>query len=155
MRPYKKILWFFPLGFGQSPDSNSTLQNQDHSQSDFKLPTRTFDFGLAVALHNARKKEYGEQSAATSELNDIWETADRQYMRTLKIARIAFQNHPKADKAVMLFGRRKESLSEWLEQAQAFYANILNDSELMNALTQYGYTTEKLRPAAIPVFGRP
>ncbi len=99
----------------------------------------------AVALQNAQKKEYGEQVAATSELYDIWETADQQYMRTIKIARIAFQDHPKADKAVMLFGRRKESLSGWLEQAQAFYANILNDSELMNALTQYGYTTEKLQ----------
>lgn len=39
-----------------------------------------------AALHNAQKKEYGEQVAATSELNDIWETADRQYMKTLKVA---------------------------------------------------------------------
>lgn len=99
----------------------------------------------AVALQNSQKKEYGGQVAATSELNDIWETADHQYMRTLKIARVAFQDHPKADKAVMLFGRRKESLSGWLEQAQAFYANIQSDADLMKALTQYGYTTEKLQ----------
>ncbi|MGE5605242.1 MAG: hypothetical protein ACM3YE_06065 [Bacteroidota bacterium] len=99
----------------------------------------------AVALQNAQKKEYGDQIAATSELNDIWETADRQYMRTLKIARIAFQDHPKADKAVMLFGRRKESLSGWLEQAQSFYSNIQNDADLLNALSKYGYSPESLQ----------
>jgi hypothetical protein len=98
-----------------------------------------------IALQNAQKKEYGDQVAATSELNDIWETADRQYMKTLKIARIAFEDHPKADRAVMLFGQRKESLSGWLAQAQLFYANILNDAELMESLAEYGYTTEKIQ----------
>lgn len=102
-------------------------------------------FEEAMALQNTQKKEYGDQVAATSELNDIWETADQQYMKTLKIARVAFQDHPKADKAVVLFGRRKESLSGWLAQAQTFYANILKDNDLMNALSLYGYTTEKLQ----------
>lgn len=102
-------------------------------------------FEEAMALQNTQKKEYGDQVAATSELNDIWETADQQYMKTLKIARVAFQDHPKADKAVVLFGRRKESLSGWLAQAQTFYANILKDTDLMNALALYGYTTEKLQ----------
>lgn len=80
-----------------------------------------------------------------SQLYDLWETADRQYKKTLKIARIAFQDHPKADKAVVLFGRRKESLSGWLAQAQTFYANILKDNDLLDALAQYGYTAEKLQ----------
>lgn len=101
-----------------------------------------------MALQNTQKKEYGDQVAATSELNDLWETADQQYKKTLKIARIAFQDHPKADKAVMLFGRRKESLSGWLQQAQAFYANIQNDADLMNALSKYGYSSERLQQEA-------
>jgi uncharacterized protein (DUF3084 family) len=57
---------------------------------------------------------------------------------------VAFQEKIKADKATMLYGSRKRSLSGWLEQAQAFYANILNDNDLMNALSQYGYSQEKL-----------
>lgn len=101
-----------------------------------------------IALQNTQKKEYGDQVAATSELNDLWETAEQQYKKTLKIARIAFQDHPKADKAVMLFGRRKESLSGWLQQAQAFYANIQNDADLMNALSKYGYSSERLQQEA-------
>lgn len=98
-----------------------------------------------VALQNAQSKEYGDQVAATSELYDLWKTADRQYMKTLKIARIAFLDHPKADRAVMLFGQRKESLSGWLAQAQLFYANILNDADLMDSLAEYGYTSEKIQ----------
>jgi len=98
----------------------------------------------AAALQNAQKKEYGEQVAATAELNSIWEVAHQQYIKTLKIARVAFQENVKADKAAMLYGRRKVSLSGWLEQAQAFYTNILSDSDFMNALSQYGYSQEKL-----------
>lgn len=45
----------------------------------------------------------------------------------------------------MLFGRRKQSLSGWLEQAQVFYANITNDDAMINALTEYGYTAAKLK----------
>jgi hypothetical protein len=37
-----------------------------------------------AALHNARKKEYGDRIAATSELNAIWKTADRRYMRLFR-----------------------------------------------------------------------
>ena len=84
----------------------------------------------AVALQNAQKKEYGDQVAATAELNDVWDQARQQYIRTLKIARIAFNKNIKADKATMLFGRRKESLSGWLAQAQIFYANILKDTHI-------------------------
>lgn len=99
----------------------------------------------AAALQNKQKKEYGEQIAATAELDQAWEEAERQYIRTLKIARVAFQKNVKADKAAMLYGSRKRSLSGWLEQAQAFYANILGDSNFINSLAEYGYTQEKLQ----------
>ncbi len=101
-----------------------------------------------AALHNVQKKEYGEQVAATSELNDIWDTADRQYMKTLKIARVAFKDNIKADKAIMLFGDRKQSLSGWLEQARAFYSNIINDPGMLATIGEYGYLPEKLREEA-------
>lgn len=31
----------------------------------------------ALELHNAQKQEYGDQVAATTELNELWVTADR------------------------------------------------------------------------------
>lgn len=125
------------------PDVKTALAAYGYSEE--TLATGKTLYNEAIALQNTRKKEYGDQIAATSKLYDIWETANRQYMKTLKIARVAFQELPKADKAVMLFGKRKERLSGWLEQAQAFYANILSDADLMNALFQYGYSLEKLK----------
>lgn len=98
----------------------------------------------ATLLQNTRKKEYGEQIAATAELRDIRETAQQQYMKTIKIARIALKESAKASKAIMLYGVRKRSLSGWLEQAQAFYANLLSDGEFITSLSAYGYTQERL-----------
>ncbi len=131
----------------------------ENSLSDNGIKTALADFGYteeklnagkqlydeAAALQNAQKKEYGDQVAATAELNEIWETAHQQYIRTLKIARVAFNDNIKADKATMLFGRRKQSLSGWLEQAQAFYKNLLNDTAFLTTLSAFGYTEEKLQ----------
>jgi hypothetical protein len=99
----------------------------------------------AIELDSFQKMKYGEQVAATTELKSLWEAAKQQYMQTLKIARVAFREIVKANKAIFLYGARKRTLSEWLLQAQVFYANILNDSELINALSGYGYSPEKLR----------
>lgn len=97
-----------------------------------------------TALQNTQKREYGEQIAATSDLNDFRETAKQQYMKTLKIARVALKKCAKADKATMLFGIRKRSLYGWFEQAHAFYANLLGDADFISLLSAYGYTQEKL-----------
>jgi anion-transporting ArsA/GET3 family ATPase len=48
----------------------------------------------------------------------------------------------------MLFGDRKRSLSGWLEQARAFYTNLLGDSGFLTALSAYGYTQAKLEQEA-------
>lgn len=100
------------------------------------------------ALHSLQKQKYGEQMEATAELQKAWKTAKQQYMKTLKIARIAFRKNIKAEYATILHGIRKQSLSAWLAQAQLFYTNILGDSELMDALSDYGYTPEKLKEEA-------
>lgn len=98
-----------------------------------------------AVLDNLRKMKYGERIAATAELNNAWRTAKQQYMQTLKIARVAFRENVKADKAIFLKGVRKRTLSEWLIQAQVFYTNILNDGELTEILSRYGYSPERLR----------
>lgn len=97
-----------------------------------------------TALQNIRLREYGEQIAATSELNESKEKAKQQYMKTLKIARVALKESAKASKAIMLHGIRKRNFSGWLEQAQAFYANLICDDEFISILSAYGYTQEKL-----------
>lgn len=115
-----------------------------YGYTETKLMTGKSLYETAAALHYAQKKEFGEQVAATAELDSFRDKAHQQYIRTLKIARVAFNEKVKADKATMLYGRRKQSLSGWLQQAKAFYANILADNDFLASLSEYGYTQEKL-----------
>lgn len=101
--------------------------------------------GTTETLILAQKKEYGEQYEATQDLETSWNAADKAYMKTLKIARIVFQNNPKGAAALMLLGERLESLTGWLEQALAFYQNLINDPDMVSAMSKFGYTADKLK----------
>ena len=96
-------------------------------------------------LDLTQKKEYGEKVAATTEFNNLWAEADEQYMKTLKVARIVLKNLYKANQAVLLYGTRKQSFNGWQEQAVSFYANILKDSQLLEAMALYGYPEDRLQ----------
>ena len=99
----------------------------------------------AFELDLTQKRESGEKVAATTEFNNLWAEADQQYMKTLKVARIVLKNLYKADQAAMLYGVRKQSFNGWQEQAVSFYANILNDPELLEAMAGYGYPEDRLK----------
>ena len=99
----------------------------------------------AFELDLTQKRESGEKVAVTAEFNNLWVEADQQYMKTLKVARIVLKSLYKADQAAMLYGTRKQSFNGWQEQAVSFYANILNDPQLLEAMAGYGYPEEKLQ----------
>ena len=99
----------------------------------------------ALALVNQQKAEYGDQFEATAAVRAAWEEADAAYRRTLKVARVALKGSQKARAAMMLSGTRKQSLSGWLEQATAFYTNLVGDADLMAAMGNFGYDQAKLQ----------
>ena len=92
----------------------------------------------------AHKVEYGEQYAATAELERVWKESGRVYMRSIKVARIAFKNDEKARTALILGGTRKVSLAGWLDQSRTFYANLLEDQGFVDAMARFGYNRKKL-----------
>ncbi|NQT24065.1 hypothetical protein HQ585_01790 [candidate division KSB1 bacterium] len=98
-----------------------------------------------VTLNQKQDKEYGEQFAATQELHALQTTAHKQYMDAVELARIKFRDNVKAWQALGLNGSRKKSLSGWVEQATKFYSNLLADSDLITAMSGFGYTQEKLQ----------
>ncbi|MCP4548036.1 MAG: hypothetical protein GY835_16345 [bacterium] len=98
----------------------------------------------AQALVNKQKLEYGEQYEATEMVQAAWDEANTAYMRTLKIARVALKGGTKARAAMMLDKQRKRSVSGWLEQATAFYVNLLSSPDLMAAMAVFGYDQAKL-----------
>jgi len=93
---------------------------------------------------NKQRIEYGEQYDATETVNSARNAVDKKYQVTLKIARIALKDNTAAQTAMMLTGRRKETLTGWLEQTKAFYDNLLNNSDWLTAMANYGFTPERL-----------
>lgn len=96
------------------------------------------------SLHTKQKKEYGEQYAATDKLNEVLALANHRYMQDLKVARIGLKGNRAAREAMLLGGRRKESLSGWLKQTHAFYTNALELPEVLSAMARFNRTKEHL-----------
>ena len=124
------------------PEMKAGLSNFGYTEVKLAAGKQLFD--EADALVKKQKVEYGEQIEATKLLDDVWEAADSAFMKTLKVARVAFQGNVKAYRALMLVEKRKGSLSGWLEQAGNFYDNILGDADLIQAMGNFNYTREKL-----------
>ena len=106
--------------------------------------------GLALwnqtqALSQRQTREYGESFGATEALDSAWTTAHTAYVRTLKVARVAFGDEPLAAASLKLYGPRRESLAGWLDQASTFYANL---TPLVGRLAKYGYTAAKVASEA-------
>lgn len=96
-------------------------------------------------LYQTQKTEYAEQYDATKILNALWETADAQYVKHVKLARMAFEHDLASFSKLGLAGKRKSTLSGWLTQARQFYNNSLSDDELITKLGRYNLTKEKLQ----------
>jgi hypothetical protein len=98
----------------------------------------------ARELVSKQKVEYGEQYEATETVRAAWDEANAAYMRALKVARIALRGNTKADAALGLSGKRKQSITGWIGQATNFYLNLLGDAGLIAALANFGYDRAKL-----------
>ena len=96
-------------------------------------------------LHQKQKSEYGDQFATTTALQSVWEQANNEYMRCVKIARVALKSDRGARQKLALDGKRKVIISGWITQARQFYANALADAGITAKLAEYGITQEKLQ----------
>lgn len=101
-----------------------------------------------AALFRQQDIEYGEQFAATADFHEKWEAARVAYGRSLKVARIAFKDDDKAQRALRLSGDRKNSFSGWFKQADTFYQNLLASPDAIAAIGTFGYDQIKLQAEA-------
>lgn len=98
----------------------------------------------AELLTQQQMAHYGAQFAASQAIANARQEASRAYRRSLKVARVAFADDLQASAALMLNGRRQESLAGWLQQTTTFYSNLLADPRLLASMAEYGYTEAKL-----------
>lgn len=98
----------------------------------------------ADSLARKQSADKAEQRGAAQDLDRIWEAANAAYMKSLKVARVAFGEDNRAITSLKLYGSRKQSLAGWLEQASTFYGNVIASAEFLSVLGRYGYSRSKL-----------
>jgi LAS superfamily LD-carboxypeptidase LdcB len=64
----------------------------------------------AQQLHQKQKAEYGDQFATTTALQSAWEQANNEYMRCVKIARVALKSDRGVRQKLALDGKRKVAI---------------------------------------------
>ena len=101
-------------------------------------------FEDAATKHDQQKKEYGEQYAATDEFEAAMNSANKDYMIHLKIARVALRGLRGAAEALQLEDRRKKTYTGWMKQAGIFYTNALADEAIKAALGKFGIDEAKM-----------
>ncbi|MEL6882055.1 MAG: hypothetical protein AAFP09_16130 [Cyanobacteria bacterium J06607_10] len=102
-------------------------------------------YNLAAAAQLEQQMEAGGQLTASQTLQDTWATAKKSYIRFVKIARVAFKRSTGVATQLSLSGKRKESLSGWLGQANQFYKSALADKAILTGLKEFGITEQKLK----------
>ncbi|MBN1998734.1 hypothetical protein JW935_14340 [candidate division KSB1 bacterium] len=136
-------------------DAEDTLTNavNDHeilmALSEFGYDKNKVIRGLelykkARDLTRFQRNEHFQKCHSTQELYDLWESAAKIYKRTLAVARVAFKNNTGVQLELLLLGRRKRSLSGWLEQATIFYKRILENELYLSIMAEFGYNKPKL-----------
>lgn len=146
------------------PIDDRLLQAQvalDNSLSDGEVQTYLANFGYDVErlnagkalydnvnqLHQKQQVEYADQYSATDSLQQALTRAQAEYMRHVKIARIALKHGRGAYQKLGLTGDRKRTLSGWLAQARQFYLNALADAPVVGKLATFGLNQQKLEAA--------
>ena len=109
----------------------------NYGYSDEKLQIGKNLYIDAKAKNQNQEKEYGEQYLASKLADTSRMQADKTYKKNLKLARIVFEDNPAAQKALLLKGNRKKSLSGFLNQTTTFYKNLLSNEEWIAGMSEY------------------
>src|SRR5439155_24856576 len=83
-------------------------------------------------------------STANAALASAEGQAHADYMRYVKVARMAFETDPGVLTKLKLSGGRKKARAGWLLQAKQFYSNALSNSDIISRLGAYGLTQDML-----------
>ncbi len=130
---------------------NNSLQNTELQPifTEYGYPAEKLAQGKslldsAYESNNGQAKEYGDKFQATNELEEKRDIANKDYMRLVKIARVALAGEHAAWQALGLGGDRKQSNSGWLVQCTQFFTNLKNNAGWLSKMGTYGITSEKL-----------
>jgi hypothetical protein len=98
----------------------------------------------AEEVYQNQKKEYREQYVASQELDQTAKEADPLYNEHVDLTILAFRHEPTKLVDLGLDKKRERTFSAWLTQAIEFYKIVINDETVIEKLSRYKLTIEKL-----------
>ncbi|MFT3738952.1 MAG: hypothetical protein QM786_09345 [Breznakibacter sp.] len=128
------------------------------SFKDDKIKLAVFKFGYTEqrleegrVLFNELNRLVQEHSLAMKNKADInhqkqqlYRYVNKQYMKYLKIARIAFDSHIEAHDSLMLDGVREKTFGKWFAQVSVFCNNLLAIKSYWPYLESYGIKVSQI-----------
>lgn len=111
-----------------NPDLTTRLARYGYDQT--RLAEGQSLYEQVDVLYRQQAHGYGQQFNATDELHRLWHQADTRFYQDRRVARVAFRKERGARQSLGLMAARKKSLISWLQRAQQFYNNALQDPYL-------------------------
>lgn len=129
-----------------------------NSVQDEKIRNAVFSYGYNQEKMEEGKKLYEAldslereylraidiKAALNFQKQKLHRQVNKSYMKFLKIARIAFDQHIEARESLMLEGIRERIFEKWFHQVDVFCNNILGNSEYWPFLEQYGIKSKDI-----------
>lgn len=117
--------------------------------AEYNMTYERIDAGLAMldqlmAADNKKTELHGKQLEAGAALKRLLARVNPIYMSHVKLMKIKYRQHPERLERLMLGVPRKRDINGWLRQADTFYANLINDAEMMSNLENNALTPDKL-----------
>ena len=100
---------------------------------------------IAKQKYQQQVKEKGEKLQARENIEKTYNEANPVYIEHITLTRMALKKRPAMKDKFSLRGSRRRDIFGWIEQAELFYKNVLEDEEALNLLSYYDLTKEKLQ----------
>lgn len=120
----------------------SLLLEYNYDEPKFDAAFKLYD--AAYAAETTHVKERGEQHEARKKFDALFDDAHKIYMEHVDFVKLLCRKKPKLQDTFGLHEPRKKTISGWLKQARVFYTNVLANPEILEDLTRYNLTKEKL-----------
>ncbi len=95
-----------------------------------------------MALSGQHEALTKQKKQVNAQRNQLYLSLKKAYMRAVKIARIAFQDHENVRIELALDLEREKNMDVWLEQGQLFCQKLLSDFNLLTFLQGFGISRE-------------
>jgi len=109
-----------------------------------KMEVMELLYNEASKAYNDQVREYGDKGESYARFKKYYDLIHSEFSILRKAARIVYKKEPQKLARVLNGPVKKLSLNISFQQIKTCYENLMNDSELLNPLTQYGITQDML-----------